>query len=451
MDKKYQYTKGFVKSFLPIALIGVISNASAYELIDLGANVAPNAINNFGVVAGSSNTDQFPSTAFRWSSDSGIEIIKGGTVANAINDNDQIVGNTVDGAFILDGNYRDWSDYGAFGNNQLGEVAGYSVGKNPFQPRSLPYNPAIYDGKKWNVYDIAKLYSRGTREGVYADRFILNAINDSGYSVGYKYRYGLAGYSAILIDPNVTINDLSDVVYLSAGRAADINNHNMVVGTTSGDYTHAFLYDYDNDTTIDLGTLPINDTEDALTSAAYDINDLDQVVGQSRLITDNTSLNDPTKYHAFIWQDGQMDDLNNLASLPDGWLLTRANSINENGDIAGVGLYNGVEHGFVLTNGTITEPPPEQNQAPVAIASADVYSGRAPLTVNFDGSASDDPDGTIETYAWDFMDGSSSSEVSPSHTFTNTGTYTVTLTITDNLGMASSNSISITARKGGKK
>ena len=403
------------------------------------------------MVAGSSNTDQFPSTAFRWSSDRGIEIIKGGTADNAINDNEQIAGNTVDGAFILDGNYRDWSDYGAFGNNQLGEVAGYSVGKNPFQPRSLPYNPAIYDGKKWNVYDIARLYSRGTREGVYADRFILNAINDSGYSVGYKYRYGLAGYSAILIDTNATINDLSDVVYLSAGRATDINNHNMVVGTTSGDYTHAFLYDHTSKTTTDLGTLPVSDTEFALTSAAYDINDLNQVVGQSRLITANTSLNDPTKYHAFIWQDGQMDDLNNLAGLPDGWLLTRANAINENGDIAGVGIFNGVEHGFVLTSGTIAEPPPAENQAPIAIASADVYSGKASLLVNFDGSASTDPDGTIATYSWDFMDGNFSNEMSPSHEFTNTGTYVVTLTITDNLGMESSTSISIIVRKGGKK
>ncbi|MCK5664742.1 MAG: PKD domain-containing protein, partial [Thiotrichaceae bacterium] len=186
-------------------------------------------------------------------------------------------------------------------------------------------------------------------------------------------------------------------------------------------------------------------------SAAYDINDLNQVVGQSRLITANTSLNDPTKYHAFIWQDGQMDDLNNLAGLPDGWLLTRANAINENGDIAGVGIFNGVEHGFVLTSGTIAEPPPAENQAPIAIASADVYSGKASLMVNFDGSASTDPDGTIATYSWDFMDGNFSNEMSPSHEFTNTGTYVVTLTITDNLGMESSTSISIIVRKGGKK
>ena len=80
-----------------MALLGAISNASAYELIDLGANVVPNAINNTGVVAGSSNTDQYPATAFRWSSDKGFELIKGGTSANAVNDNEQIAGSTIDG------------------------------------------------------------------------------------------------------------------------------------------------------------------------------------------------------------------------------------------------------------------------------------------------------------------------------------------------------------------
>ncbi|MCK5359159.1 MAG: hypothetical protein KAJ95_00960 [Gammaproteobacteria bacterium] len=65
-------------------------------------------------------------------------LIKGGISANTVNENGQIAGNTVDGAFVLDGNYRDWSDYAAFGNNQLGEVAGYQVGKNPFQAHRQP-------------------------------------------------------------------------------------------------------------------------------------------------------------------------------------------------------------------------------------------------------------------------------------------------------------------------
>ena len=467
MNTNIRSANGFSRSLLSVALLGAFasSQALAYELIDLGEFVEPKAISNTGVVVGSSNTDQYPATAFLWTAGGGFEPIKNGISANAVNDNGQVAGSTVDGAFILDGNsYRDWSDYGAFGINQPGDVAGYSVGKNPYQPRSLPYNPAIFNGNKWEVFDIARLYSRGTRQGVYADRFILNGINDAGYTVGYKYRYGLAGYSAILIDTNRPVNDFTDVVYLPApygGRAMDINNNNMVVGFTgsnssTGEYSFAFLYNYEKDTIINLGTLPSNGpgSEPGLTSSAYDINDLNQVVGHSWLVTANTSLNDPTKYHAFLWEKGQMTDLNDLPDLPlpEGWILTRAKGINEHGDIVGVGLLNGIEHGFLLSNGTISGPPPAQNQPPVAVASADVYSGKAPLTVVFDSSAStDDPDGTIEGYSWEFMDGSFSTEPNPAHTFMTTGTYLVTLTVTDDQGETASSAITITVRKGKRK
>jgi probable HAF family extracellular repeat protein len=459
MNTTIRYANGFLKALLPVALFGAMANspALAYKLIDLGANVEPRAINDAGDIVGSSNTDQYPATAFRWTSGSGMTLIDG-ISANAINANGQIAGSTLTGAFILDGNYRDWSDYGAFGSNQAGEVAGYKVGTNPYQPRSLPYNPAIFNGKKWEVFDIAKLYPRGTRQGVYADRFILNSINDAGITVGYKYRYGLAGSAAILIDTNGPVNDASDVVYLSTpygGSAVDINNNNMVTGTTgsnssTGEYAHAFLYNHNENSVIDLGTLPVNDKEDGLTSAAYDINDLNQVVGTSRLITANTSLNDPAKYHAFIWEDGKMSDLNDMVPLPDSWILNRATAINEYGDIAGVGLITGeggvmVEHGFLLTNGAITAPPPVENQPPVAAASANPVSGKAPLMVNFDASGST---GENLDYSWNFMDGSISTAANPSHTFTLAGSYPVTLTVTDDQGTQATSVVTITVRKG---
>ena len=462
MKKINRYTSFSFKSLLSAALMGAIvsSPALAYVWIDLGANVEPTAINNTGVIVGSSNTDQYPATAFRWTSASSIELINDGISANAVNDNGQIAGTTVDGAFILDGNYRDWSDYGAFGNNEQGVVAGYQVGKNPYQPRSLPFNPAIFDGNKWKVFDIAKLYPRGTRQGVYADRFILNGINNEGYAVGYKYRYGLSGSSAILINTGAPVNDASDVTYLATpygGRAADINNSNMIVGTTgsnssTGEYATAFLYD--GNTVISLGTLPSNGpgSEPGLTSSAYDINDLNQVVGTSWLVTANTSLNDPSTYHAFLWEKGEMSDLNDLvANLPAEWILTSATAINEYGDIVGVGLYKGITHGFLLTNGTISEPLPVENQRPVAVADANVTSGKAPLTVSFNASASSDPEGSIAAYEWDFMDGKFSSETNPVHVFNNPGKYPVTLTVTDNLGMSASTSITITVRKGKRK
>lgn len=463
MKNNIRCAKTFFKPYLSTVVFAAIASSPvlAYDLIDLGVNVEPQAVNNAGVVVGVSNTDQYPTSAFTWSLDSGLEIINGGTSANTVNDAGQIAGSTIDGAFVVDGNYRDWSDYGAFGNNQLGEVAGYSVGKNPYQPRSLPYNPAIFNGKKWNVFDIARLYPRGTRQGVYADRYILNSINDDGYTVGYKYRYGLAGYAAILIDTNGPVNDASDVVFLPTpygGRAADINISNRVVGTTgsnssTGEYAFAFLYDFNADTLFNLGTLPSNGpgSEPGLTSSAYAINDLDQVVGSSWLETVNTSLVDPGKYHAFIWEEGLMSDLNDLVQLPAGWVLTRATAINDVGDIVGVSLVDGVEHGFLLSNGTISEPPPEGNQPPVAMVSATPTSGKAPLIVSFDSTGSIDPEGAALTYSWDFMDGSSSTGANPSHEFTVPGSYPVVLTVTDEQGSQASSSVNITVRKSRRK
>jgi len=53
-------------------------------------------------------------------------------------------------------------------------------------------------------------------------------------------------------------------------------------------------------------------------------------------------------------------------------------------------------------------------------------------TITFDASASSDPDGTIESYVWDFDDGNTSTGVTTAHAYTTADTYDVTLTVTDN-------------------
>ncbi|NDI33678.1 PKD domain-containing protein [Chengkuizengella sediminis] len=55
-------------------------------------------------------------------------------------------------------------------------------------------------------------------------------------------------------------------------------------------------------------------------------------------------------------------------------------------------------------------------------------------TVNFSSDGSNDPDGTLVSYDWNFGDGNSSTEANPAHTFTAAGTYTVRLTVTDDQG-----------------
>ncbi|NJN52825.1 MAG: S8 family serine peptidase [Gammaproteobacteria bacterium] len=79
---------------------------------------------------------------------------------------------------------------------------------------------------------------------------------------------------------------------------------------------------------------------------------------------------------------------------------------------------------------------PVANIPPTASFTADPISGGSPLTVSFDGSSSNDPDGSIASYSWNFGDGSPLSTAAVvDHTYTdNTGngaTYTARLTVTD--------------------
>jgi serine protease len=71
------------------------------------------------------------------------------------------------------------------------------------------------------------------------------------------------------------------------------------------------------------------------------------------------------------------------------------------------------------------------NQVPVADAGPD-QSALINEQVQFDGSGSYDPDGTIVSYHWNFGDGATGTGQNPTHAYTATATYTATLTVTDN-------------------
>jgi PKD repeat protein len=66
------------------------------------------------------------------------------------------------------------------------------------------------------------------------------------------------------------------------------------------------------------------------------------------------------------------------------------------------------------------------------------------LSVSVNGSASTDPDGTIQTYAWNFGDSTTATGQSASHTYAVSGTYNITLTVTDNAGASNSATKAVT-------
>jgi len=74
------------------------------------------------------------------------------------------------------------------------------------------------------------------------------------------------------------------------------------------------------------------------------------------------------------------------------------------------------------------------NRPPVASFTETAEIVDTEETISFDASDSNDPDGYIVDYSWDFGDGTKGTGVSVQHAYSQDGTYTVTLTVTDNDG-----------------
>lgn len=93
--------------------------------------------------------------------------------------------------------------------------------------------------------------------------------------------------------------------------------------------------------------------------------------------------------------------------------------------------------------GDTPEPTPTEpaNIDPVAAIAA---PGVSDLAVTLDASASADEDGTIDSYAWNFGDGTNAVGATTSHTYAGAGTYTVTMTVSDNDGGWNSTTVDVT-------
>lgn len=79
------------------------------------------------------------------------------------------------------------------------------------------------------------------------------------------------------------------------------------------------------------------------------------------------------------------------------------------------------------------------NEDPVAIFDVQCTG----LVCQFDGAGSDDPDGQIAAYAWDYGDGQGGSGVVTTHEYASPGVYSVTLTVTDNEGADASLTVDV--------
>lgn len=108
-------------------------------------------------------------------------------------------------------------------------------------------------------------------------------------------------------------------------------------------------------------------------------------------------------------------------------------------DYFGAGIYNDIQI-LVTDSGTprmsdetsFSLTVKNVNMAPIANASSNITTGAPPMPVNFSGEGSNDLDGTIQSYNWDFGDGIGQTTQEASHTYDIAGKYYVVLTVTDN-------------------
>lgn len=143
-------------------------------------------------------------------------------------------------------------------------------------------------------------------------------------------------------------------------------------------------------------------------------------------VSDAVSLGSGRDSGVVVLADGRVRTWGHNASgqLGDGSTTNRTSAITVPGVSSAVKAAGGGSAYLVVLVGSRTDPV---NQPPTASFTVACEL----LSCSFDASASEDPDGLIVEYDWDFGDGRSSDDSAPSHVYTDPGTYVVSLTVRD--------------------
>lgn len=338
-------------AMLLLCLSSIAHPATKYSIVDLGdlggGTSQAFGINNAGQVVGRSLTSLGETRAFVWDRQTGMQdlgVLGGyGGEAYGIDNEGQVVGiaYTAGHAGPNDGQYHAfvWSSlsgmreldalYSGVGScawaiNSSGQVAGASLTVDG------DIRGVVWDG-------IGGIQEVGTLGGDYSEAF---AINDGGQVVGRAGFFGVESPSqAFIWDNDGGIEPVGPSFGPSGSTAYGINELGRVAGAFRIDGgIHAFRWT-ETGGMEDLGG-PTG--EFGVWGEATDINDSGMVVGWSKL--------SHLDFRALVWdENGQMSDLNDLLDESGaGWTLTSAQAINNLGQIAGTGFYDGQTRACML-------------------------------------------------------------------------------------------------------
>ena len=147
------------------------------------------------------------------------------------------------------------------------------------------------------------------------------------------------------------------------------------------------------------------------------------------MLPGTNGLPDPARQQSFVGVDSAGGAAGHPVDL----------KIGPGGDLFYVDMDDGSVHRVTYT---------AANQPPTARITANPTNGPTPLTVNFDGAGSTDPEGKPLSYIWDLNgDGTfgDASGATASYTYTTAGVYHPSLRVTDDQGATDTASVTITA------
>jgi probable HAF family extracellular repeat protein len=352
------------------------SAQSRYTVTDLGtlpgfenSFVWPQTLNNLVHVAAYASNEADPNAIFGvspylWKGPADIDLLPGFpdspyTIATGLNDRDQVVGMSGPDP---DGKYCAvlW-ERGMLHN--LGTLPG-DLGSQAYLINNA--GMVVGDSYSWNaeletLVTIAVYWNPGKS-------FPLPPLHDGTVSVawGVNDRGQIVGQSGddehfhtVLwsTSPKAGVVDLGTLGGDSSSPNA-INNHGEVVGTaqTAGGDWHSALWDKSGIT--DLG----NFGDDPF-GCAWALNNCGQIVGFS-----GVDYSDGSTAHALLWENGTMINLQDQIPGDSGWVLRQALGINDQGQIAGFGQFNGKMRAFLLTPTVAAQANATDSTAPDASA-----------------------------------------------------------------------------------